>query len=127
MTPPLTDREQAKERLTQLADHVERKGYFPAVSSGDKWAADLRLLLSRTDEAELWRPISEHDGSSDPVDVWGEGDRYCDAYWIKKRTKAGGEWWAPNQGYDGDYGVIGAKITHFRPLPSPPKVSDDGR
>jgi len=127
MTTPLTDWEQAKERLRRFA--VGGESGFTVYAEGifglrgpNTFYEDLRLLLSRTDEAEAWRPISEAPKDGTWFIALQDGETYpCE--WREDVPDEGpyyeGWWDHFNSSYEGP--------THFRPLPPPPKVSDDGR
>jgi len=119
MTPPLTDWEQAKERLTAWTEALGVGGptYAFAKAYADEsvvnmlpaLVADLRLALSRTDEAEAWRPKL----SINVKGVGRDSDRtllvLCDGRPSDDDMRSLHDW------------LCG------RPIHSPPKVSDDGR
>jgi len=111
----VTNLTEAKERLSKLADLCERDTFIGI-------ASDLRLLLSRTDEAEAWRPIEEAPKDFSEVLVLYQGDVYLAVY----EGRAKSPYWSIDV-HDLSKERQEIKPTHFRPLPPPPKVSDDGR
>lgn len=87
-----------------------------------QWSADIRQALSRLRaDGEGWRPISEHDGSATPVDLWMSlGLRVANAYWAEYDDDEGvGHTWLTEDGgwIEGE----DCRATHFKPLPDPPK------
>lgn len=85
--------------------------------------ADLRNILSYQGRPAApdqqgqngWRPITEHDGSADPVDLWVEGERRCDFIWNKGR-------WERTHGYPAVTTVLMRPPSHFMTVPTAPEV-----
>jgi len=60
-----------------------------------------------------WLPIAEHDGSSDPVDVWRDGERFTDFSLVNGR-------WQRKVGYPTVTQVLTTPPTHFLCVPEGP-------
>jgi hypothetical protein len=67
--------------------------------------AELRGLR----EATRWRPIAEAPKDGTPVELWAEGRRFANCYWMAVTRR-----WI-------DAGGRVSKPTHWRPLPDPPE------
>lgn len=84
---------------------------------GHREGCDVAAMVGALEDAE-WRPIAEHDGSSEPVDVWaywpesGRCERSADAEFV-------GNGWKFDDFFSYQY-KHPPVITHFRPLPPAP-------
>lgn len=120
---PAPDMEEAIEAARRIVFWVDLSGEGPA----DAWPTTCgdaikmaRALLSLKEE---WRPISEAPKDGTDIDVWISNPdpvvgslRMPDASWREGKWQSYGEkfGWMPIEKF-------GARVTHFRPLPSPPK------
>jgi hypothetical protein len=97
-------------------------------SHGDPWEHAARAVLE-ADEREAWRPIEEAPKEHHkPLDLWvvhsqHGGHREANAYWSGVGT------WADQGGNfldwsfeESDGSITICRVTHFRPLPSPPAI-----
>lgn len=86
-----------------------------------EWDKARQALSRLRANGEGWRPISEHDGSATPVDLWMSlGWRVTNAYWAEYDDDEGvGHTWLTEDGgwIEGE----DCRATHFKPLPDPPK------
>lgn len=106
--------------IEKIADHLIANGVTFATDNnvGDKWIpVTERLPALRTDD------YKEPDGSRVQFEV-------SDDQWVitasGDQTKARYETGAVFQGWVGDYGNTIRNVTHWMPLPEPPKEVDNG-
>jgi hypothetical protein len=90
-------------------------------------------------EEGLWRPISEAPRDGTVIDLWAAGPdgrhgrRIPNCRWDCNRSFNGGigrvalpDAWT-DRGGGGEVYFDGVKPTHFRPLPEPPAISNQGK
>lgn len=65
---------------------------------------------------DQWRPIAEHDGSEDPVDLWFKEKRWTDFRWSSEGVRG----WYREEGYPVTRRVLLGQPTHFRRIPAGP-------
>lgn len=127
-------------------------GEFPVRGNRDPWKAAIQALLSSVPPPPVqahtcfecagplngpycpacnpaqaqgsgWRSMDSAPRDGTVIDLWVDGYRITDAYWVGKnppRKRSADGWWSPNQGYDGDHGSIGIEPTYWCPLPAAP-------
>lgn len=91
---------------------MSKATYYAAdvIAEHDAYVAEIVEAETR---ALGWRPIAEHDGSSDPVDVWRDGERFIDFALINGR-------WQREVGYPSVTQVLTTPPTHFLSVPEGP-------
>lgn len=114
----MTPVEEAIAALEVFAHRAENPN---AVLHDDDYIRAAQAFSRLRAEGEGWRPISEHDGSATPVDLWMSlGWRVTNAYWAEYDDDEGvGHTWLTEDGgwIEGE----DCRATHFRPPPDPPR------